>query len=607
MVRQVDAKLKGVIKLQPGSKVQVQGLKNQKELNGLYGHLLQFDAVKLRWGVELPDGKKILLKMDNLIPVNADVLPATYNETTGAPEPVKPTEEANQPQDQGSVAPAVEAEAPASEDVSVFAAETVATKSPALSSESPDAGEAALQNTPEAPDEDTREAPAPLTDEEWPVLPTSKETMAKMQSGCWFDGGSAAKRFTEQLIANDPTLKSICLVPPKRFNDEDAEQICEALEANTFCNEMLASGHSLSEASCKRIAHMLQTNNALQTLSVGDSSLGANAKILFEGLAHNLSLTALDMESKGLTSEAFVTLADALKRRQDKQAAPMTSLRLSRNPAISSAFPNLLEAPAPRVLQLCECALSAKHGESIGRWIARGVTDLDLRDNSAFGCEGVEKLLEALLKAKDLQPIPLRSLKLDGCAIGDDGLEVLADAFAQGLAVEDLFLERCEITMAGCEMLSNALSAQQLRTLSVRANVIGDEGCSLLTRCAERLDLSSTSLSGQVLSVLGKQPLLSLELFSNPTLGPSVQTWCAALDSDEWQRLQYLDLGGCALQDEGFLCLINLLLQRPSLMPALTCLCLGANDVKEDEDKGDLVERLCIAREGRLKVVWQNA
>mmetsp|Transcript_1308 Transcript_1308/g.2215 ORF Transcript_1308/g.2215 Transcript_1308/m.2215 type:complete len:619 (+) Transcript_1308:69-1925(+) len=618
MVRQVDAKLKGVIQLQKGSKVQVQGLKNQKELNGLCGHLLQFDAVKLRWGVELPGGKKILLKMDNLIPVDADVLPATYNKSTGMPEPVEPTEEANKPQeigangdgapeDQASAPATADVEAAAPEDVSVPAAEIVATTSPVLTSESADAGEAASQNISEAPNEDAREAPAPLTDEEWPVLPTSKETMAKMQSGCWFDGGSAAKRFTEQLIANDSTLKSICLVPPKRFNDEDAEQICDALEANTFCHEMLASGHSLSEASCKRIAHMLQTNTTLQTLSVGDSSLGAAARILFEGLAHNLSLTALDMESKGLTSEACIALADALNRRQDKKAAPMASLRLSRNPAISTAFSNLLEAPAPRVLQLCECALGAKHGESIGQWIARGVTDLDLRDNSAFGSDGVEKLMEAILKPKDLQPPALRSLRLDGCAIGDDGLEVIADAFARGLAVEDLFVERCEIMLPGCEMLSKALSAQQLRTLSVRANVIGDEGCSLLTRCAQRLDLSSTSLTGQVLSALGEQPLLSLELFSNPTLGPSVSTWCAALASEQWQRLEYLDLGGCALQDEGFLCLVTLLLERPSLMPALTCLCLGANDVKEDEAKSDLVERLSVAREGRLKVIWQNA
>merc|ERR1711959_548574 len=147
--------------------------------------------------------------------------------------------------------------------------------------------------------------------------------------------------------------------------------------------------------------------------------------------------------------------------------------------------------------------------------------------------------------------LALRSLRLDGCAIGDDGLEAIAEALKRGLVLEDLFVERCEITSEGCEMLSEGLlGRRRLRTLSVRANVIGDEGCAMLALCASsRLDLSSTNLSGQVLGTLGEQPLISLELFSNPSLGPSVQSWCAALSPNHWQRLESLDLSGCALQD----------------------------------------------------------
>merc|ERR1719282_1882390 len=109
---------------------------------------------------------------------------------------------------------------------------------------------------------------------EWPLLPTSAETEAKMKSGCWWDGGSAAKRFTEQLVNNDPTLLSVCLVPPKRFNEDDAEEICKALCANTSCTELVASGHSLSSVSCESLAKMLRTNKHLQMFSVGDSSFG---------------------------------------------------------------------------------------------------------------------------------------------------------------------------------------------------------------------------------------------------------------------------------------------------------------------------------------------
>merc|ERR1719162_2702516 len=88
MVREVEAKLKGQLKLGPGSKVQINGLKNQKELNGLVGHLLKFDPAKLRWGVKLADGKQVALKMDNLLPVDLDVV--TPDDALYTPPPVSP-------------------------------------------------------------------------------------------------------------------------------------------------------------------------------------------------------------------------------------------------------------------------------------------------------------------------------------------------------------------------------------------------------------------------------------------------------------------------------------------------------------------------------------
>jgi len=88
MVREVEAKLKGQLKLGPGSKVQIDGLKNQKELNGLVGHLLKFDPAKLRWGVKLADGKQVALKMDNLRPVDLDVI--TPDDALYTPPPVTP-------------------------------------------------------------------------------------------------------------------------------------------------------------------------------------------------------------------------------------------------------------------------------------------------------------------------------------------------------------------------------------------------------------------------------------------------------------------------------------------------------------------------------------
>jgi hypothetical protein len=296
-----------------------------------------------------------------------------------------------------------------------------------------------------------------------------------------------------------------------------------------------------------------------------------------------------------------------LWKRESLNAASLDSLKLSRNVAIASALSDGIEFLSPKQLQLCECTLGVKHANGLGKWALGGIQDLNLRDNPSLGGEGVELLLQTLMSTKCSQPPPLRCLRLDGCAIGDDGLEVLADAFERGLELDELFIERCEIAIAGCKVISESLRGRRLRTLSARANVIGDEGCTLLARCAERLDLSSTSLSGQILGELGEQPLVALELFSNPSLGPSVKHWCSSLDSGQWQRLEHLDLSGCALKDEGFNVVMGALMDRPQLMPSLSFLCLGANELTEDDAKCELVERLGHARQGRLKVVWQGA
>jgi len=599
-----QVKLKGAVRMQKGCKVQVHNLQNSKELNGLVGQLLEFDAVKLRWGVELENGKKVALKMGNLIPSEmGELLPAVEVPHLGPTivddgESITASNTTNLASEIPSANTKDVAVEPKPEENKNVASTTSDDVKNDKTLESEQNVDAAI---------DQQGMPSLNDDEEWPVLPTSERTKAKIQSGCWWDGGSAAKRFTEQLKANDPTLISVCLVPPKRFNEDDAEEVCAALEANTVCEELVASGHVLSRATCDRLASMISTTKTLRTLSLGESSLGELASVLFEGLAQNVSLTALDLEHKGLTIEACRALANALRNRQSLQAASLDSLKLSRNAVIASALADGIEFLSPRQLQLSECTLGEKQARSLGQWVLGGIEDLDLRDNSCLGGEGVELLLQTLMPLKCSQPPPLRRLRLDGCAIGDDGIEQISLAMKRGLELEALFVERCEITVIGCEFLAEAANGRRFQTLSARANVIGDEGCILLARCAERLDLSSTGLTGQILGTLGEQELVSLELFSNPALGPSVTTWCNSLDSAQWQKLEYLDLTGCALKDAGFECVCNTLIQRPDLMPMLKDLLIGANEVKEDDAKCDLIDRLGVSRGGRLATKWTNA
>ena len=47
------------------------------------GQLLQFDVVKLRWGVQLDNGKKVSLKMGSFLPVDVEVTAGQPPSSTG--------------------------------------------------------------------------------------------------------------------------------------------------------------------------------------------------------------------------------------------------------------------------------------------------------------------------------------------------------------------------------------------------------------------------------------------------------------------------------------------------------------------------------------------
>lgn len=612
----LTAELKGCIRLKEGSQVQVHGLKNREELNGTVGRCLQFHADKLRWGVELPNGQQILLKMANLLPVDAAVEPATAG-PNGAPMPASAAVSAataNTATRGAEADAAVSAPGDAGkQEASKSQEEAGATgqQMPACTAEEPvdvQPGTSPLPceaaaSEPQSVDSNTEATPS--TEQNDQDLPELKPATVD-KSGRWWQNESASDKFADQLRANEPALKSLCLVPPKRFAEEDVEKICDGLEVNTCCHELLASGHALSEAGCKRLARMLRVNHTLQMLSVGDSSLADRACLLFEGLSENKGLTSLDLEHKGLTPTACQALANALAQRAQLGAAALTTLRLSRNAGIKAASSQLACAPAPKELLLWDSGLGEDQSGDIGRWVAGGVEDLDLRENTSLGGDGLDMMLRALLPKTCEQPPALQRLRLDGCAVGDDGLEALAAACDRGLELEELFLERCEVTATGCQFLAPKLRRRKLRMLSVRGNLLGDEGCELLADCAERLDLSAVNLSPAVLPALGEQSAVtSLELFNNPKLGGQAPaTWCSELRCEHWPQLEQLDISASSLGSEGFRLLCSTLLEKPRLMPRLRGLCLGGNEVEDTDEFHDLSEKLATARS--LRVIWRN-
>lgn len=652
------ATLKGVIKLGPGSAVEVYGLEKQPELNGQVGSCIAFNPAKGRWGVELAGGKQVSLKISNIRPVDDKMSPAAPEGTDGRPVPagdapcvrIAPAGndtaaavgQANPGTERPASADAKECAPPAA---CTAASEACCPSAPApCSGQVPDEttkreeGSGACETSPvqASGDADPPSALAPWElapkeppaaqgegaayDSDFPALQADPDAEAPFEmppqpprpkTGRWWEEEHAAVGFAEQLRDNEPELVTLCLVPPKKFDPEDVEAICDGLERNTCCTELFASGHPLSEASCERIAAMLRKNSTLNLLSVGESSLGDTSLALFAGLGENTTLTSLDLEHKGLTTRAGEALADALAARCAAGAPRLSYLRLCRNVGMAGALHALASVPAPRHLMLCEAGLQADlHGALLGRWVATGIEELNLRGNPEFGGDGLELMLSALMAATK-QP-PLVRLSVDGCAIGDDGVEVVCDALKNGLGLRELSVENCELTEAAAELLASGIAGirgcGRLARLSVRLNKIGDDGVERLAGCAERIDVSGTDLGPRGFQALGQEPLTSAEIFNNPRLGMSVDEWLSSLTPDSWAKVTQLDMSCCALGDEGFKRFCTLLTERTDIFPVLQSLCLGGNDVDEGEEKGnhEIDDKLIEARGGNLRLLWRN-
>ena len=149
----------------------------------------------------------------------------------------------------------------------------------------------------------------------------------------------ASLEWMKRLKSNDPTLTTLFVMKFRKLTDDDWKEACEALKSNTClkvmvstCSiaillqnslsairgqELMASGHSLSEPVLSAFSEMLKANAALQRLGLGDEALGDHGMtILAPSLVSNRGLTDLELDCKGIGTEGAAALA-AVCSRQD--------------------------------------------------------------------------------------------------------------------------------------------------------------------------------------------------------------------------------------------------------------------------------------------------
>jgi uncharacterized protein (TIGR02996 family) len=333
-----------------------------------------------------------------------------------------------------------------------------------------------------------------------------------------------------------------------------------------------------SQRLCDVVAHAPFVSQ-LKTLSLfaGDADTGA-AELLGSGSLK--SLTRLELRGPGITLEELEALASAVP--PTLQELSLTGLRLTAarrlTPVVEVRIPTL------RKLELNGNALTAEMVRALARApVLASVEDLDLGNNN-LGDRGVASLARSMylsglrrlsLNSNRLGPDAcralgagnleqLRSLNVRTNTIGDEGLLQLAQGRALG-NLTGLHASYNRITSRGALWLAEAFPAS-LAVLDLSWNFIGDAGLRALASAAAphltALDLGYCEVGDQGVVALAASPtfaqLRTLNLGSNHVGDAALM---ALAGSEHLARLEALNLGYSRVGDAG----VEALLESPML------------------------------------------
>lgn len=134
----------------------------------------------------------------------------------------------------------------------------------------------------------------------------------------------------ERRIRHDAaSFRTIYILPQRKFDENAAERIADALESNVHLREFYASGHAVGSRGATAFAKMLERNKTLERLCIGSSTFGDDAAVeLCRGIARNQGLKCVDLSNRSLTDVAASALRDALIY---NKKCTIRDLQLSRN------------------------------------------------------------------------------------------------------------------------------------------------------------------------------------------------------------------------------------------------------------------------------------
>ena len=187
----------------------------------------------------------------------------------------------------------------------------------------------------------------------------------------------------------------------RKLSEDDMINLCQAVGKNNVLEELVLSGHEMSQAALEAFNDMLQGNKTLRKIGFGDARLGTDGlSRLMSGLTAANALELVDLELKGLSAGA--QSGDVLGQIV-MGCAKLQFVNVTRNSLDDTALERLsghlcdwdgdVGSRPPVTILLRENSLTSSAAEPLGRILRSRfpLQRLDLSLNK-IGCDGGVKL-----------------------------------------------------------------------------------------------------------------------------------------------------------------------------------------------------------------------
>lgn len=352
----------------------------------------------------------------------------------------------------------------------------------------------------------------------------------------WGDFRSC-KVLLDRVEKNDPTLKSLNILPMKEFGDAELKRLGTIITSckNTHLISLYASGHKVSNEALKEFGNALAfasrknalflTELAFGCKEMGDEGLMAFAQGLKEIQCDKIKIQKLDLSSKGLTAKSWKTLLQTFFSNSNDSSSLVSNLNVADNDFLGLSKLGEVDTYSLErlnVLNMARCNLRPEDlrqmcsivGESRGKvsleLILSGNTEIgsDMQDIAQLMSENCDKIT---------------ALKIDGCGICNNGLQNLLNS-GIGKQLRCFDLSNNEFNSAEVvEILGKLLAQGHVKDINLSQNKLSDDAAKILASNIiqgngnlEYLDLAQTNLSSENAIQFLKIPNLKyLRLFDN--------------------------------------------------------------------------------------------